>query len=52
MGPGLAWFGNVLYAVWKRGCRDGRPWWSTFNGSSWVPQQQIPGVGSVPAVRT
>lgn len=39
-------FNGTLYMVWKGMERDDRVWFSTFNGSTWSPQQQVPGIGS------
>jgi len=39
-------FSGKLYMVWKGMERDDRVFMSAFNGSSWTPQQQIPGIGS------
>jgi hypothetical protein len=39
-------FDNKLYMVWKGMERDDRVFFSTFNGTSWAPQQQVPGIGS------
>lgn len=37
---------HVLFAVWKGMGSDQRLFWSSFDGSSWVGQQQVPGVSS------
>jgi len=42
-GPSLAVFNNILYAAWKGMYGDQILWWSTFNGTSWAQQRQIPG---------
>lgn len=42
----LAVFNGRLYAVWKGMERDDRVFYSSFNGTSWTPQQQVPGIGS------
>ena len=44
--PAMATFNNKLYMVWKGIERDDRVFFSSFNGSSWAPQQQVPGIGS------
>ena len=36
-----------MYAAWKGSDTDQRIWYSTFDGMSWAPQQQIPGASSV-----
>ncbi len=45
-GPSLAVYNGLLYAVWKGEYADQTMWWSTYNGSAWTPQKQIPGVWS------
>lgn len=42
----IASFNNKLYMAWKGMERDDRVFFSSFNGSSWAPQQQVPGIGS------
>lgn len=42
----LAEFKNSLYMVWKGMERDDRVFFSSFNGTTWAPQQQVPGIGS------
>ena len=37
-------FAGKLYMVWKGMERDDRVFFSSFNGSSWAPQQQVPGI--------
>ena len=44
--PALAVFSGLLYAAWKGEERDNRIFFSSFNGTSWAAQQQVPGVGS------
>ena len=44
--PALATFGNLLYMAWK-GARAGLDddqhlYWTTFDGTTWSPQQQVP----------
>ena len=39
-------FNGTLMMVWKGMERDDRIWFSTFNGSTWSAQQQVPGIGS------
>ncbi len=52
VGPSLAWFANaaagseLLYAAWQGSDGDQRLWYSSFDGSSWAPQAQIPGTAS------
>jgi hypothetical protein len=41
-GPALAVFNNRLYAAWKGSDGDERIWWSSFDGTSWAPQQAMP----------
>ena len=45
-GPSLAVYNNRLYAAWKGMLADQSLWFSFFNGTSWAPQQTIPGVFS------
>ena len=45
-GPALAVFNNLLYAAWKGVTGDDRMFWSSFDGSSWAPQQVGIGGGS------
>ena len=51
-GPSLAWFVNaaagseLLYAAWKGSDGDQRLYFSSFDGSNWAPQAQIPGASS------
>jgi len=40
--------GNALYAAWKGELGDQSIWYSTFNGTTWAAQKQIPGVGTSP----
>jgi hypothetical protein len=42
----LADFNNALHAVWKGEERDDRIFTSSFNGTAWTPQMQIPGVAT------
>jgi len=42
----LADFNGKLYMVWKGMQRDDRVFFSSFNGTSWAAQQQVPGIGS------
>jgi kumamolisin len=44
--PGLAVFNNALTMAWKGVELDDRIFWSTFNGTSWAPQQVVTGVGT------
>jgi hypothetical protein len=44
--PGLTVFSNQLMMAWKGVEGDDSLWYTTFNGSSWAPQQQIPNVWS------
>jgi hypothetical protein len=48
--PGLAMFGDGLYAVWKGMLGDQSVWWSSFGqrwfGQGWASQQRIDAVGS------
>ena len=37
-------FNNKLYMVWKGIERDDRVFFSSFNGSAWTPQQQVPNI--------
>jgi kumamolisin len=52
-GPSLAVFDNEVVAAWKGmhfanvGVDDQRLWYTTFNGSTWTPQQTIGGSSSV-----
>ena len=51
VGPSLAWFApanadGMLYAAWKGSGSDETLWYSSFDGSNWAPQAQIPGVAS------
>lgn len=39
-------YNGKLYMVWKGMERDDRVFYSTFNGTSWAPQQMVPGIGS------
>jgi hypothetical protein len=39
-------FNNKLYMVWKGMERDDRVFFSSFDGTSWTPQQQVTGIGS------
>ena len=39
---------NALYACWKGELGDQSIWFSHFNGTTWAPQKQIPGVGTSP----
>jgi hypothetical protein len=39
-------YGGKLYMVWKGMERDDRVFYSSFNGTSWTPQQMVPGIGS------
>jgi len=39
-------FNGQLYMVWKGMENDDRVFMSSFNGTSWTPQQMIPGIGS------
>jgi len=42
----LAEFNGKLFAAWKGMERDDRIFFSSFNGTTWAPQQQVPGVGT------
>lgn len=42
----LAAYNSKLYMVWKGIERDDRVFYSSFNGTSWAAQQQVPGIGS------
>ncbi len=42
--PALVAFDNNLYMIWKGVERDDRVFFSSFNGNSWVPQRQVPGI--------
>jgi hypothetical protein len=42
----LETFNGKLYMVWKGIERDDRVFFSSFNGTTWTPQQLIPGIGS------
>ena len=44
--PALAEFNGTLYMAWKGMERDDTIWYSSFDGTSWAPQQQIAGVGT------
>jgi hypothetical protein len=44
--PALAHYERKLYMAWKGMERDDRIFWSTFNGTSWAPQQLVPSVGT------
>jgi len=44
--PGLAVFSNKLFMAWKGIEHDQRIWFSSFNGSSWTPQQFVSGVAT------
>jgi len=44
--PALLVFNSKLYMVWKGMERDDRVFFSSFDGTSWVAQQQVPGIGS------
>jgi hypothetical protein len=48
VGPGIATFGNSLFAAWKGMLGDQAIWFSHFNGSAWAAQQIVPGVGTSP----
>ena len=39
-------FNGKLYAFWKGIERDDRVFYSTFNGTAWAAQQQVPGIAS------
>jgi len=39
-------YNGRLYMVWKGEERDDRVFFSSFNGTTWTPQQQIAGIGS------
>jgi hypothetical protein len=40
----IAVYAGKLYMVWKGEERDDRVFFSTFDGSHWAPQQQVPGI--------
>ncbi len=42
----LETFNGKLYMVWKGMERDDRVFYSSFDGNSWQPQKQVPGIGS------
>jgi kumamolisin len=42
--PALATYANKLFMGWKGIEFDDRLWWTTYNGSAWAPQSEIPGV--------
>jgi Pro-kumamolisin, activation domain len=42
----LAQFNGKLFATWKGEERDDRIFYTTFNGTAWTPQQQVPGVAT------
>ena len=44
--PALDVFNNSMVMAWKGIERDDRIFTSNFNGNSWTPQQQIPGIAS------
>ncbi|HEY5319179.1 MAG TPA: S53 family peptidase, partial [Solirubrobacteraceae bacterium] len=44
--PALAEFDGKLYMAWKGVERDDRVFFSSFNGTSWAAQAQVPGIGS------
>jgi kumamolisin len=44
--PALAAFNNQLFMAWKGIEFDERLWFTSYNGTSWAAQQQIPGVWS------
>ena len=44
--PALAAFDNQLFMAWKGVEFDERLWFTTYNGTTWAAQQQIPGVWS------
>ena len=44
--PALATLGGKLHMVWKGMERDDRIWTSSFNGTAWAPQQQIPNMAT------
>ena len=44
--PALATFNNQLFMAWKGLEFDERLFFSSYNGTSWAAQQQIPGVWS------
>lgn len=44
--PALAVFNNTLYMAWKGVEFDDRIFYTTFNGTNWAPQTQVPGVGT------
>jgi Pro-kumamolisin, activation domain len=44
--PALAAFGGKLTMAWKGIERDERIFWSAFDGTSWAPQQAVPGIGT------
>jgi hypothetical protein len=44
--PALATLGANLHMVWKGMERDDRIWTTSFNGSAWKPQQQIPNMAT------
>jgi len=48
VGPSLQVFDGALHMTWKGVTGDDRVWHSSFNGSTWAPQQQIVGIGTNP----
>jgi len=43
----LAWKGEDSYTQWTGGASgDQRIWYTTFDGTTWAPQQAVPGVGT------
>jgi hypothetical protein len=48
VGPSLAAFNSLLSMVWKALSGDEDINYSSFNGTAWVAQQQIPGAGTSP----
>jgi kumamolisin len=42
--PALTAYANKLFMGWKGVEFDDRLWWTSYNGSAWAAQQQIPGV--------
>ena len=42
IGLSLAVFNGKLYAAWRGSIGDQRMWYSSFDGTSWMPQQLMP----------
>lgn len=44
--PALAVYNSKLFMAWKGMERDDRIFYTTYNGTAWAPQQQVPGVAT------